>query len=261
MEILNELKRDTLRNLLSVGKRADGRKMDEYREFSVSKNVLPNAEGSALASIGKSKVLCGVKFDTATPFNDRPAEGVLSTGAELLPLASHEFEPGPPREDAIELARVVDRGIRSSEAIDLKSFFLEEGKVLALYMDLYVLDHDGNLIDAAGLAALGALSCARMPKVEGPKIVRGEYAGLLKLSAHSVSCTFAKMDSHYLIDPTYDEESGADTRMTIATTENGRVCAGQKGGWGAFSKNDIMNMIDISFERGKALRAAAIGNE
>jgi exosome complex component RRP42 len=259
MEILNELKRDTLKNLLSQGKRADGRKQDEYRPFAVSKGVLQNAEGSALATIGNTKVLCGVKFDVATPFADRPKEGVLSTGAELVPLASHLFEPGPPSENAIELARVVDRGIRSSEAVDLESFFIEDGKVIAMYVDLYVLDHDGNLIDTAALAAMGALSCARVPRVENLKMVRNEFTGPLKLASHAVSCTFSKVDSHYLLDPALDEELGADTRLTISTTEDGRVCAGQKGGWGAFTKNEVMNMIDMSFERGKALRAAAIG--
>ncbi|HQT45040.1 MAG TPA: RNA-binding protein, partial [Candidatus Micrarchaeota archaeon] len=121
MEILNELKRDTIMRMLAEGKRADGRKLDEFRTVRIQKNVLPNAEGSALCQIGKTQVIAGLKFDVATPYADRPDEGVFSTGAELVPLGSHMFEPGPPNEDAIELARVVDRGIRSSETIDLKS--------------------------------------------------------------------------------------------------------------------------------------------
>ncbi len=258
MEVMDELKRDSLRNILASGKRADGRKMNDYRDYSVSRGVLPNAEGSALARIGNSKVLAGIKFDVATPFADRPTQGVLSTNAELLPLASHLFEPGPPGENAIELARVVDRGIRSSEAIDLDSFFIEAGKVLALYIDLYVLDHDGNLIDTAALAALGALASARVPKVESAKVVRGEFAGKLDLRAKAVACTYLKVDSHCLLDATLDEEAGSDARLTITTTEEGKVCAAQKGGWGAFTKSEIGSMIDISFEQGARLRAAAL---
>ena len=47
---------------------------------------------------------------------------------ELVPFASPMFESGPPREDAIELARVVDRGIRHSEIVDKKKLCITPGK-------------------------------------------------------------------------------------------------------------------------------------
>jgi exosome complex component RRP42 len=254
MEILNELKRDNLRNLLSQGKRLDERGFFEYRPVEVRKGVVPNAEGSALGRIGKTQVLCGVKFDIAKPFPDRPEEGVLSTGAELAPLASSEFEPGPPSDESIELARVVDRGIRSANIVDLSKFYIEPEKVLAIYVDLYVIDHGGNLIDTAALAAMAALNDARMPKIEEGKIIRGEYAGKLDVKSQVVACTFAKLDNSLLLDPLVDEERSMDARITFATTPE-HVCAAQKGGWGAFTKKDIIELIDKSFEAGAKLRA------
>lgn len=253
MEIINELKKDSLKRVLAQGKRADGRHMFDYRKIVLQKNAIPNAEGSALCHLGKTQVLAGVKFDVATPFSDRPDEGVLSTNAELVPLASGTFEPGPPSPESIELARVVDRGIRSSNCIDLKSFFLEEGKVLALYIDLYVLDYDGNFFDAASLAAMQALMCTRMPKVEDGKLIRKETAGKLSLKGNAVTCTFAKVDANKMLDPSLDEEQGMDGRITIATTPE-NVCAVQKGGWGAFTKKDILELVDISFDKSKELR-------
>ena len=216
--------------------------------------ILQNAEGSAIASIGKSQVMAGVKFDIATPFPDRPTEGVLSTSAELLPLASHLFETGPPSEDSIELARVVDRGIRSSNTIDLKSFFIAEGKVLALYIDIYVLDHDGNLIDASALAAMSALLTARMPKIENAKIIRGEFTGKLPIKEKVVTCTFGKLGTKVFLDPTLDEEKGMDGRITLATTPQ-HICAGQKGGWGPMSEKDLSELMNISLSKGNDLRA------
>jgi len=252
MEIIKELKKDALKRILLQGKRQDGRHMYDYRPISIQKNAIPNAEGSALCHLGNTQVIAGVKFDVATPFSDRPTEGILSTGCELVPLASDSFEPGPPSPESIELARVVDRGIRSSGCLDLKSFFLEEGKVLALYIDLYVVDYDGNFFDAASLAAMAALTCTRMPKVEEQKIIRTESTGTLALNGKAVTCTFAKVDDHKLLDPSVDEERGMDGRLTIATT-GGNVCAMQKGGWGAFTKKDILELVDISFERSKEL--------
>lgn len=256
MEIIKELKKDALKRQLLTGKRSDGRPMYEYRPILLQKNAIPNAEGSALCQLGKTQVLAGIKFDLAMPFADRPNEGVLSTGAELVPLASSTFEPGPPSPEAIELARVVDRGIRSANCIDLKSFALndESGKVLALYIDLYVLDHDGNLIDAAALAAMEALLNTRMPKIENGKIIRTESTGPLPIATKAVTCTFAKVDENKLLDPNFDEEKGLDGRISIATTEDA-VCAVQKAGWGAFTKKDIMELVDISFDKSKELRS------
>ncbi len=254
METLNEIKKDTLCSLLAAGKRADNRGMNDYRQIKVQKEPFQNAEGSAVVSIGKSQVAAGIKFSIATPFPDRPKDGILSTSADLLPLASHLFETGPPREEAIELARVVDRGIRSAETIDLASFFLEDEKVLALYIDIFVLDHDGNLIDCSALAAMCALSCARMPKVEDGKIVYGEYSGKLPIKEKVVSCTFGKLNSRAFLDPSLDEQKGMDARLTLSTTSK-NLCAGQKGGWGTFSEKDLSDLFDIAMEKGKELRA------
>ncbi|MEM4634224.1 MAG: exosome complex protein Rrp42 [Candidatus Anstonellaceae archaeon] len=254
MESINEIKRDNLSALLLAGKRADNRGMFDYRKITIQSAPLQNAEGSAIATIGKSQVMAGIKFDIATPFPDRPNEGVLSTSADLLPLASHLFESGPPGDESIELARVVDRGIRSANAVDLESFFIEEGKVLALYLDIYVLDHDGNLLDCSALASMAALLSARMPKIEDGKIIRGEYSGKLKVSQKVVSCTFGKSGNKMFLDPSLDEEKGMDARLTLATTPS-HLCAAQKGGWGSFLEKDILEAFDIAMEKGKELRA------
>ncbi|MEM4554572.1 MAG: exosome complex protein Rrp42 [Candidatus Anstonellaceae archaeon] len=254
MEIIDEIKRDMLFSFLSRGRRADGRGMLDWRKIVVQPSPLQNAEGSALVAIGKTQVIVGIKFDIAAPFPDKPDEGILSTSADLLPLASSMFEAGPPSDESIELARVVDRGIRSANAIDLKSFFIEEGKVLALYIDISVLDHDGNMFDASALAAMQALLCTRMPKVEDGKIIRGEYAGKLSIKEKVVSCTFGKLGDKVFIDPSLDEERGMDCRLTLATTST-HICAGQKGGWGALSYKDLVELSDIAFKKGNELRA------
>lgn len=250
--VMSNMRKSVLLNTLAKGKRYDGRSFDQFRPISVQKGVIKTAEGSALAFIGGTKVLASVKFDVATPFPDRLEEGVMITNAELLCSASPTFESGPPDENSIEFARVVDRAVRSAECVDTKSFFIEEGKVLALFLDLYVLDHTGNYTDAGTLAAAAALVDAKMPKVEGGKIVRGEYTGPLNPRAIPISTTLVKIGNNWLLDPSRDEESVHETRITIATTEE-HVCAMQKGK-GSLSKSELLDNIDISFKRGKELR-------
>jgi len=57
----------------------------------------------------------------------------------------------------------VDRGVRESGAIDLSELTLPDGKVWIIFIDVHVLDHDGNLMDAAALGALAALVHATKP--------------------------------------------------------------------------------------------------
>lgn len=253
-DIINrEIRRSVLLNSLKRGKRFDERGFDEFRKPEVQANVITTAEGSAIARIGKTQVLAGVKIGMATPFPDRPDEGVFVTSAELLPLASPSFEPGPPSEEAIELARVVDRGIRSAEVIDTKKLFVEEGKVLSVYLDLYILDHRGNLTDTAALAAISALKNTRMPKIENSKLVFGNYSGKLEINGSPVCTSFIKVGDYWLLDPLLEEEFASETNLTIATTDK-HVCAVQKGK-GYMNKKEFLDNIDVAFKRGNELRA------
>ncbi|MBS3067380.1 exosome complex protein Rrp42 [Candidatus Micrarchaeota archaeon] len=250
--IMSHLRKDVLSNSLKKGERFDQRKFDEFRSIEIQKSVIKNAEGSAFVKLGNTQVLVGVKFDVVTPYSDRPNEGTMVTNAELLPLASSTFEPGPPDENSVELARVVDRGIRSAECIDVKSLFIEEGKVLSVYIDLYVLDHSGNFIDASSIAAIAALTDTKVPKVEDGKIIRKEHKGKLDLKALPVTVTSIRVDDFWLVDPTIEEELAMDSRLTIATTGT-HVAAVQKGK-GSLTKKEFLDNLDIAFKRGNDIR-------
>ena len=252
-KILREVRKDFLQELLEKGNRFDERGMNDWRSIEVQKGVIPNAEGSALAEIGGTKVIAAVKFDIMTPFPDRPTEGVFMTGAEFVPFASPSFEPGPPNEDAIEFARVVDRGIRSAEVIDVSKFFIEEGKVLGLFLDLWVLDHTGNLMDTGALAACAALLDAKVPKIEEGKIIRDEYSGGLNMKYKPLTTTFIKVGRHFLMDPSVDEEHAKDMTFTIGSVE-GKISSIQKSGNAGLSKENVLNLVDIAFEKSDELR-------
>jgi len=152
--LITKVKLKQIEGLLEKGKRLDDRGLLDTREIKIEQGLIERAEGSARCLLGKSEVLAGVKVETGEPFPDTPNEGVMTVNAELVPLASPNFEPGPPDENSIELARVVDRGIRESHAIDTEKLCIEPGKkVFVVFVDVYVLNHDGNLIDCAALAA------------------------------------------------------------------------------------------------------------
>ena len=127
-------------------------------------DLIKKAEGSCLVNLGETKVLAGIKVDKGEPYPDTPDQAVMTTNAELVPLASPFFESGPPDEDSIELARVVDRGIREAPALDMSSLVVREGELVrVIFIDLHILDSDGNLFDASNIAAVTALHTTKIP--------------------------------------------------------------------------------------------------
>jgi exosome complex component RRP42 len=211
--------------------------------------------------LGKTEVLVGVKIEVGEPFPDTPNEGVLTVNAELVPLASPTFEPGPPDENAIEIARVVDRGIRESKAIDLEKLCLEPGKkVLVVFIDLYVLNHDGNLIDASAIGALAALLNTKMFKYEieaGEVKVKPGYTPL-SMQNHPIAVTFAKINGKLIVDPWLEEEQVMDARLTITIEKDEKICAIQKGGTGYFTKEQILEIAKIAKEKASELRKLVV---
>ncbi|MEM4222058.1 MAG: exosome complex protein Rrp42, partial [archaeon] len=198
-----------------------------------------------------------VKLSIEKPFPDTPASGILIVGAELDPIASEYFTGGPPDENSIELARVVDRGIRESKCIDLEKLCIVPGeKVWGVFIDIYVLDHDGNLFDASSIAAVNALYNCYFPEIKDDKIIYEKHTDQ-KLPMVDIPCstTFVKIENSLLLDPTFDEECAADARLTIVTTKDGKLCAMQKGGPGGFTEEELKTMLNISISKGAELRS------
>ncbi len=247
-----KLEQKTVVDLIARGKRIDERPADGYRPITVQAGLIEKANGSAQVFLGKTKVLVGVKVETGTPFPDTPDEGVLTVNAELVPLASPTFEAGPPDENAIELARVIDRGIRESKAIDLKSLCLQKGKkVQVVYVDVYVLDHDGNLIDAGSMAALAALANAKIGKyeVKGEEVIVKPDRRPLPMTNYPVAVTFGKVDRNIIVDPSLEEEQVMNARVTITVEKDGGICAIQKGGLSGFTVDELRKIIHVAVDR------------
>ncbi|MFI5412712.1 MAG: RNA-binding protein [Candidatus Micrarchaeales archaeon] len=255
MEGFDIVKSHYIKELLAKGTREDGRKMFDFRNMTITTDVISHAEGSAQVDLGATRVLAAVKMQVEEPMEDTPKQGNLMVSAELLQLAHAEFESGPPSPVSVELARVVDRGIRAAECIDLESLFIEEGKAWSVFIDLYVLNYNGNLFDACTAAAMAALATTKVPKLENGEAVYTEKAGPLKLNNIVVSTTFGKVDNALILDTNMHEENAASARITIAN--DGKVVrAMQKGLGGAFTAQEIESLVDVSLNKYTELKKA-----
>ncbi len=258
LSIIDKLKKSKILDLLQEGKRIDGRALDESRPLVIDTGVIPHANGSARARLGDTEIVSGIKIQPDRPFPDMGDKGIFICTAEILPLAHPSAETGPPTPDVIELARVVDRGIRESGMIDLSQMVLEKDKsVIGLFTDNVVTDHDGNLFDACSYASVAAIITSTVPKWEikddQPTLIEDQESPT-PITTIPVSVTMGRIGEFIIVDPNLDEWECLDARITITTNSDGNIVALQKGGSDGFSFEQLVKCSELSISVGKKTR-------
>ena len=258
--IVSKIERDYIISNLKKEERIDNRGLWEYREFQVKSDTIASAEGSADVSLGDTRIITGLKYDVGVPFPDLPDEGVCTVMAELLPLASPLFERGPPDEQSIELARVVDRGIRHADCVQTKKLCIKEKEaVYILFVDMYVINYGGNLIDAGGVSALSTLISAHIPEgIWNEEKHETEWTGKYLTGKSLVKelplvLTYGKIEDIVFLDPNLPEELVCDGKISISVTED-KITSIQKSGAVTFTIDEVKMLGSKSLEIGKKLR-------
>lgn len=253
---MNDEIKQHIRNAVRSGTRLDGRKPLELRPIKIETGFISTAEGSARVKFGDAEVLAGVKMAIEKPYPDTPEDGVLMVNSELLPLSHPDFESGPPSIESIETARVIDRGIRESKALDTKKLCITKAeKVWTIAIDVVPINYDGNLIDMGGFAAILALKSTTMPEVkDGVVDYHKKSKTKLELKSIPIPITVGKIGDIYIVDPSFEEEKALDGRLTITTLDENKLCALQKGGNSPLTQKDIDKMVEIAFEKAAELR-------
>ena len=256
--IVEHLRKQQMWDSISKGKRLDGRTLDEIRPIEIEVGLIKKANGSAKVKLGNSEVVAGVKVETGEPFEGLENKGALILSAEVLPTASPYIEPGPPDEETVELARVVDRGIRESEMLDLSKLALIPGEIVyVIFVDCSVINADGNLFDATSYAAVSALMNSKLPvfEIRDRKAVDTGEKQNPPLTTVPVSITAVRIGESVILDPTAEEEACMDARITITTNSDQNLAAVQKGSTGAFTVEQLKRAAATARIKGEEIRA------
>ncbi|HEY5632115.1 MAG TPA: exosome complex protein Rrp42 [Nitrososphaeraceae archaeon] len=255
--IVEHLRKQQMWDSLSKGKRLDGRNLDDLRPIEIEMGLIKKANGSARVRLGNSEVVAGVKVETGEPFEGLENKGALILSAEVLPTASPHIEPGPPDEETVELARVVDRGIRESEMLDLNKLVLVTGEIVyVIFVDCSVINADGNLFDATSYAAVASLMNSKLPVFEirdGKVVDTGEKQNS-PITTLPVSITAVRIGDSILLDPTAEEEACMDARITITTNSDNNFAAVQKGSTGTFTLEQLKQIAASAKTKGEEVR-------
>jgi exosome complex component RRP42 len=255
--IVEHLRKQQMWDSISKGKRLDGRNLDEIRPIEIEFDIIKKANGSAKVKLGNTEVIAGVKVETGEPFEGLENKGALILSAEVLPTASPYSEPGPPDEETVELARVVDRGVRESRMVDLDKLVLIPGKIVyTIFVDCSIINMDGNLFDATSYAVVSALISSKLPifEIQDGKVVDIGNRQDPPITTMPISITAVRIGDAVILDPTSEEEACMDARITITTNSDGHFTAMQKGSTGAFTIEQIKKAAETARIKGEEIR-------
>ncbi|CAF92665.1 unnamed protein product [Tetraodon nigroviridis] len=249
---LSNSERNFLLKAIEEKKRLDGRQTYDYRRIRVSFGA---DYGCCFVELGETRVMAQVSCELVAPKESRPNEGILFFNIELSPLASPAFEAGRQSELSVNLNRQLERCLRNSKCIDTESLCVVSGeKVWQIRVDVHMLNHDGNLMDAASIAAITALCHFRRPDVgivgEEIKVFSPEERDPIPLSIYhmpiSVSFSFFQQGTYLLVDPCEREERVMDGLLMIAMNKHREICSIQSSGGIMLLKEQVMRCSKIA---------------
>lgn len=253
--------------------RPDARPLGKARDTTLALGAVASADGSALAKIGCTTMLAAIKMEIMTPTTESPDEGCIAIDFHMPPICSPIVRPGRPAEAAPVVSKQLSDTISSSGMIDLKELSLVNGKAAWMaYLDIYCLDADGALFDAALLSAVAAFSHLQIPVVslndDGRIVVFSEENGgklekepvnkekrKLKLSRIPFSLTCILHKNYILADPTAEEESIMETLVTVVLDSSFQLVSLYKPGGPVLAYTSaVQDCIALTRQRVKELQ-------
>ncbi|KAI8798438.1 exosome complex component RRP45 [Biomphalaria glabrata] len=249
---LSNCEREFILKCIAQHKRLDGRSAYDYRDIRIAFGV---SLGCCHVELGKTRVLAQVSCEVGQPKQTRPHDGVLFVNVEMSPMACPSFEAGRQSEEGVELSRLMERCLKESRCMDLESLCIVAGeKAWHIRVDIHVLNHEGNILDCASIAAISALAHFRRPDVtvqgEEIRIHSMEDRTPVPLSIHHfpllVSFTFFSQGKHMLVDPSEKEEKVMEGKMVIGMNKHREICTLQVTGQMLLLKEQVLRCSNIA---------------
>lgn len=180
---------DYVARCLASGVRPDARAPLAPRDLRVQPSAVTSAASAALVRLGRTSVLAAVKLAVGLPAVATPDQGELAIQVHLTPLCSTRFGLGRPSEEAQSISSqltnlvvgcvhvcvcvwecdLVDEAANncgSSRVVEMSDLSIEKGRsAWKLLVDVFCIDHDGNVLDAALAAVMAALKTLKLPAV------------------------------------------------------------------------------------------------
>ena len=222
--------------------RADGRDVNQLREITIERGWSEQAEGSALISFGKTKVLCTASFTAGVPrWMTGKGKGWVTAEYAMIPRSTNsrmdrEAVKGKIGGRTHEISRLIGRSLRA--VVNTKA--LGENTIV---IDCDVLQADGGTRTAAITGAYVALAEAIAWGKENGHIAKNAEPLIDSVAAVSVGI----IDGTPMLDLAYVEDVRAETDMNVVVTGRGLFVEVQGTAEGApFDRNELNSLLDLA---------------
>lgn len=220
--------------------RIDGRAAEELRPVELTVGFMPNAEGSCLASMGDTRVICSATIEDSVPrWMQGRGKGWLTAEYSMLPRSTNERVPrevnkGRPSGRTQEIQRLIGRSLR---AITDMSAMGER----TIWLDCDVLQADGGTRTASITGAFVAVTQAFAALKDQGKITA--WPLIDSVAAVSVGI----VQGTPILDLNYAEDSTADVDMNVVMTGAGKLVEVQgTAEQGTFDRAEMDILLDLA---------------
>ena len=230
--------------------RENGRRTDELRPLSIEPDYLEQAHGSALISMGKTRVLCTATLEDGVPrWMMGRGKGWLTAEYSMLPASTGQ-----------RTQREASQGRQKGRTVEIQRLI---GRALRAVADMEALGERTLWLDCDVLQADGGTRCAAISGVYVAARRALDRMGLGRALTDSVAAVSVGIgDGEILLDLDYVEDSSAEVDLNLVMTGSGRLVEVQATAEGApFSRDELDEMLELGAqgidEISAAQRAAA----
>lgn len=220
--------------------RPSGRRPDELRNISFTREYTRHAEGSVLVEFGDTKVLCNATIeDKVPPFLRGKNQGWLTAEYGMLPRSTgsrmrREASSGKQGGRTLEIQRLIGRSLRA--VVDLRA--LGERTIL---IDCDVIQADGGTRTSSITGSYIALMDAVQTLLNKQAIRESPVHGMV------ASVSVGIYDGVPVLDLDYAEDSNAETDMNVVMNDAGNFIEVQGTAEGhAFRMDELQAMLDLA---------------
>ena len=220
--------------------RPDGRKKDELRPVTIVRNFIRNAEGSALITMGGTRVICTASIEERVPmFLRDQKKGWVTAEYGMLPRSTssrmqRESSSGKVGGRTMEIQRLIGRALRAVvdfEALGERTFWI----------DCDVIEADGGTRTASITGAYIALADAVKTAMQKGLIARNPIQD--SIAAISVGIVAGEP----LLDLCYVEDKDAEVDMNVVMTGSGKIVEVQGTAEAEpFSRAQLNDLMDLA---------------
>lgn len=217
--------------------RIDGRKADELRKLTITRNYLRDVEGAVLIEMGDTKVLCTATVqESVPPFLRGKGTGWVTAEYAMLPRSSRERiarERSKVGGRTYEIQRLIGRALRS--VVDMQA--LGERSVLI----------DCDVIQADGGTRTASITGSYIALVDALRFLQKKGAiGSLSVTDHLAAVSVGIVDGKPLLDLCYAEDSTAGVDLNLVMTGSGGIVEVQGTAEGEpFSKAELGKLLAL----------------